>query len=457
MLKRACLLGGVLVSALLSIRAQDIKLSITEEIQRPTLAIPNLRGAGESQSQMSLVNTILWDDLAGSGMMKLAPRMSYPPAIPQQPQDLLTTESAAGETPPGQTVLGRRISDWSRPPVSADYLGFGYAAAQNGVLVLYGWMYDARRGLPAGVQVIGSRYVGALSEEGARKVAHEFAADIIRAFGGQPISGTHIYFTSDRTGHKEIWTMDADGRDQRQITRFNFIAGFPSISPDGSKIAFTGWRGAGVDRRVFVYSVDPVRDLGFRNQNSSASETPSFTPDGSHIVYSAKVDRTQRIFLANLDGSDPRPVTTSELDDAEPEVNPRTGRQIVFSSGRSGPQQVYVCNIDGSDVQRLTDGTGEASNPSWSPDGQFIAFAWTRNHGAGRYNIFIMELATQKLLPLTDDDNCNENPSWDPGGAHIVFSSKRSGAYQIWTMLANGTGLQQLTTAGNNTTPVWGR
>jgi TolB protein len=451
MLQRAYVRIGLLIPALFLIRAQDMKLSITGGTV-PTVAIPDLRGAGESQKYAELVNTILWDDISTSGLVKTVPKIMYPHAIPQQPADLLPSGA-----PFRADNAGRRLSDWSGPPVSANYLVFGYAASQNGLFVLYGWLCDTSRGSAASAQVIGSRYIGSLTEEGARKAAHEFAADIIAAFGGKAIYGTHIYFTSDRTGHKEIWAMDADGANQRQITRLNFIAQYPSISPDGSKVAFTGWPGPGMTPRIFVYSSDPVRDLHFRNRESSSNAAPSFTPDGRHIVYASAVGNAHRVFMANLDGSDARQVTTSEFDDAEPKVSPKTGQQVVFSSGRSGPQQIYMSNLDGADIQKLTDGTGEASNPSWHPNGQLIAFAWTRGFSAGKFNIFWMDAASREYVQLTHSEGKNENPSWDPGGTHLVFGSNRGGSYQIWSMLADGSNLRQLTTKGNNTNPVWGR
>ena len=86
------------------------------------------------------------------------------------------------------------MQDWSSPPAQANYLAFGYTAAQNGVLVLQGWLYDLSKDTPANAQLIGKRYLGTVDEAGARKVAHEFAADIITLFGGQSLFGTHIYF-----------------------------------------------------------------------------------------------------------------------------------------------------------------------------------------------------------------------------------------------------------------------
>jgi TolB protein len=114
-------------------------------------------------------------------------------------------------------------------------------------------------------------------------------------------------------------------------------------------------------------------------------------------------------------------------------------------------------NIDGTDVSRLTTGEGDAVNPAWSQDGQHIAFAWTRGFEPGNFNIFIMEVASRDVVQLTHGAGRNENPSWAPDGVHLVFSSTRGGRTQIYTMLADGSGVQQLTTQGNNEKPVWSK
>jgi TolB protein len=290
-------------------------------------------------------------------------------------------------------------------------------------------------------------------------VAHEFAADIIAAGGGQSLYNTHIYFSSNRTGHKEIWVMDPDGQNQRQITRFNNITTFPSVSPDGTKTAFTSW--AKGQPALFIFSVDPVRDLRYYNQSASVNQSPSFTPDGKQIVYasSAGTGRCCRIFIANLDGTGYRPISSSSAIEVEPKVNPKTGNDIVFTSGRSGPQQIYRMNMDGADVERLTPGNGEASNPAWHPSGQKIAFAWTQGYATGAFNIFVMDTVSKQYIQLTHGEGKNENPGWspDPGGTHLVFASTRTGRSQIYTMPADGNRVKALTSAGENTTPVWGK
>ncbi len=114
-------------------------------------------------------------------------------------------------------------------------------------------------------------------------------------------------------------------------------------------------------------------------------------------------------------------------------------------------------NIDGGDLEMLTTGEGDVSNPSWNPNGQTIAFAWTRGYEIGGFNIFIMDIASRQPIQLTKASGRNENPSWAPDGLHLVFTSKRGKATQIYTMLADGSNVQQLTTQGNNIQPVWAK
>jgi TolB protein len=464
-MKRLVWITGAAAATLAVLMAQsDFHGVILGNGSLPALAVPDFRGDGQAQSFMEVFNKTLWTDLAGSGLFKMVAKGSYPLAIPQQLTDFKMAPPAGstpvrrGQAPP--TGGGLWMSDWSSPPAQANYVTVGYSAVQNSLFVLRGWLVDLSIPDPANAGALAKTYIESLDEAGARKAAHEFASDILERFGAKSLFGTHIYFVH-RTGSlkapvAEIWSMDPDGKNQKPITRYNAVSDFPAASPDGSKVAFTSWvRG---NPGIFVFSVDPVRDLRFYNQRGAAvTASPSFTPDGKQIVFESSVSGCCGIFIANVDGSGVHPITTGRVIDAEPKVNPKTGSEIAFSSGRSGPEQIYRMNIDGTDVERLTDGTGEASNPSWHPDGQFLAYAWTRGYMAGAFNIFVMNVARRDYLQLTHSEGKNENPSWAPDGKHIVFMSDRTGRPQIWSMLADGSQQQQLTSEGSNLHPVWSK
>jgi TolB protein len=96
---------------------------------------------------------------------------------------------------------------------------------------------------------------------------------------------------------------------------------------------------------------------------------------------------------------------------------------------------------DGANVQRMTDG-GYAISPSWSPNGQFLAFSWNRKYGPGApggQDIYVMDIASLKWTQLTHDAGSNDFPSWSPDGRHHRFPARPSANTEIWTMLADGT------------------
>ena len=454
-----------LIGILLALTAQqsDIIVKLTQG-DRPAIAVPDMRGAGAAQPLMNTFNRTLFSDLESSGLFRMVPKSMHPLQAPQRPEDFRQPVTQlqdqrtrkGGVTPPALPSSGGLwLTDWASPPASANYLTAGYTAIQNDQLVLFGWLFNVTQASVANAQVLQKRYFGSVDEAGAMRVAREFAADIIAQFGGKSLLGSKIYFVSDRTGRQEIWSMDPDGANQQQISKYRSISIMPAVSPDGTKIAFTSF--AKGNPAIFIYSVETGRFLPFYNQVASMNATPDFTPDGSRIVYASTASGFAQIYSANLDGSNLQRISTSRAIEVEPKVNPKNGNEIVFVSGRSGPQQIYKMNLDGANVERLTPGEGEASNPAWHPGGEILAYSWTRGYATGNFNIFVMDVATRRYDQLTHGAGRNENPTWAPDGRHLAFMSTRSGSQQIWSMLADGTQLRQLTTQGKNKTPVWGK
>jgi TolB protein len=105
-------------------------------------------------------------------------------------------------------------------------------------------------------------------------------------------------------------------------------------------------------------------------------------------------------------------------------------------------------------VRRLTTEGGEAVSPSWSPDGDKLAFAW-RKALTGNFDVFLIDIATGKYIQLTRDSGNNEQPVWSPDSRHIAFESTRNGGRQVFIMLANGTRQKAVTSVGRNSAPSW--
>src|SRR3954451_12421627 len=152
-----------------------------------SIAIPDFRGASDAQRFMGTFNQTLWTEVEQSGLFRMVPKTSYPLAVPQQPTDfkppVAPPPARRGASPPAEQPKGLWLTDWSGPPVNATYLAFGYTAIKDNQLVLFGWFYNVTQNDTSNAQVIGKLYFGPIDDKGARKVAQEFAADILKSFG----------------------------------------------------------------------------------------------------------------------------------------------------------------------------------------------------------------------------------------------------------------------------------
>jgi TolB protein len=407
-------------------------------VEKVRLAVPEFKPTSADPTSGALLKVFddtLWNDLSQAGIFEVVSKSFYPLQVPGSPEEV-------------------KLDAWSNPPTNASMLAFGNLNASTGDVMVQGWLYDVKN--TQSPQVLGKQYREKATEENARVIAHRFANEIIFRLGGgiQGIFESKIVFVSNRGGHKEIWAMDYDGANQRQLTHLGSIALSPRISPDGSRVAFSAITGGGWN--IGMYSLDLGRNVAFP-RFSGTNLSPAWSPDGKQIAFSSSRTGDPEIFVSDSDGTHLRRVTAYTGPDVSPVWNPKTGSQIAWVSGRSGLPQIYMMAADGTNPQRMTD-QGYAVSPSWSPNGQFLAFAWIRHYGPGMpgaQDIYVMDTASKQIVQLTHEAGRNDFPSWSPDGRHIVFQSNRRGGDQIWTMLADGTQQHQLTTAGQNTQPNW--
>jgi TolB protein len=379
----------------------------------------------------------LYDDLGNAGIFDLVSKSMAPQAAPGSPQEI-------------------SLAQWSAAPANAAMVAFGALSATNGRLVVYGWLDDTRN--TVNPQVLGKQYNEEASQDMARTVAHRFADEIILRLGGgiNGIAETKIYFVSSRSGTKEIWEMDYDGQNQHAVTHLGTISLSPRISPDNSRIAFASLGHNGWDIRT--YSLELGRLVSFPAGTAGGSnQSPAWSGDGTKIAFSSSRSGDSEIWVADASGGNLRSVTSIRGPNIAPTWNPRTNAQIAWASGRTGEPQIYTMDQDGANMQRLTD-SGYAVSPSWSPNGQFLTFAWDRKYGPGApggRDIYVMDIASKRWLQLTHDAGINDYPSWAPDNRHIVFERAVGGRSQIWSMLSDGTGQHQLTETGSNFMPNW--
>ena len=126
--------------------------------------------------------------------------------------------------------------------------------------------------------------------------------------------------------------------------------------------------------------------------------------------------------------------------------------KIAFTSVIDENSDIYVMNSDGGNQVRLTIDPARDYDPSWSPDGERIAFVSNRERGLEQ--IYVMDSDGGNSMRLTNDST-HQEPAWSPNGVKIAYVRNRGGR-QIWIMDADGGGNQtQLTEMGKNRHPAW--
>ena len=109
-------------------------------------------------------------------------------------------------------------------------------------------------------------------------------------------------------------------------------------------------------------------------------------------------------------------LTDTSAIDTSPSYSP-DGSRIVFESDRGGSQQIYVMGAHGGDAKRISFGGGRYSTPVWSPKGDYIAF--TKQNG-GNFAIGVMKPDGSGERILTEGFH-NEGPTWAPNGLFLMF------------------------------------
>lgn len=175
-------------------------------------------------------------------------------------------------------------------------------------------------------------------------------------------------FRPEGSAKQEIFLMNADGSNQRQLSTNHpeYIGpSFIDWSPDGTKIIFAS-DSNGYD--LFTTTIDG-NDVSQLTHDSNNDRSPSWSPDGQKIVFIS----SSNVYTMNSDGTD-RKQLTSEGHNDSPVYSPDE-KLIAFLSAKEGyDYYVYIMNADGTGQRLLSNIKASWNSLAWSPDGKWLAF-----------------------------------------------------------------------------------
>lgn len=248
----------------------------------------------------------------------------------------------------------------------------------------------------------------------------------------------------------DIWVIGLGGSPAIRLTHTDARDSSPAWSPDGRMIAFDRAR-RGHHDHIFIMAANGTSVTRVTRQVLSERD-PAWSPNGRRLVFSKGGGPDRELCTVRLDGSNLRRVTTNDADDSQPDWSP-DGAWIAYQSAHS----LSLIRPSGSKEHDIALARSGDTEPTWSPDSSHIAFTSVDNAGSG-------EEGGSLAIAVIDRDGSNETllaetrhaelaPSWSPEGDRIAFVRD----LDLYTMNADGSGVARRTATPlrNEILPAW--
>lgn len=298
-----------------------------------------------------------------------------------------------------------------------------------------------------------------------RHIGHEMANGVYKQMiGKDSIFTSKIIFISDRNSRgrktvKEVYMMDFDGKNVQQLTNHGGIAISPSMSYDGKYLVYSVI-GNDKKRNVNLYLMNmKTREAEIISQKDGINSGAVFLANGRSIALTLTNSGNAEIYEMDLESKNLRKITSHFSSDVDPSIT-ADGTLMAFLSDRPGKAMIYTLDPRGTEqnVKRISFVGQFNATPRFSPDGKEIVFSsWLDNS----FDLFRISAQGEGLSRLTKDFGSNEDPTYSNDGEFIAFTSQRvlsrtKADQNIYIMDRDGGILGAITAGfGNCISPRW--
>jgi TolB protein len=185
------------------------------------------------------------------------------------------------------------------------------------------------------------------------------------------------------------------------------------------------------------------------------------SPKGEAIVHVSSRDRVAELYATKLDGKSPQRITNTDRDEWGARFSP-DGKQIAFISDREGAQRIWLMDFPNGEARRLTQRSPASSRITedklaWAPSGKKIAYVLTIPDVPSSVVIFDLENGKETFLRSPTGTGQVSDPWWSPDGRYLAVTVGSEQNQQIWIARENGSAWVKLTnSSGGNWNPIWG-
>lgn len=299
-----------------------------------------------------------------------------------------------------------------------------------------------------------------------RHTGHKIGNEVYKKIVGKDsIFTSKIIFVSDRNTKgkktvKEVYMMDFDGKNVSQITSHGGIVLSPAMSPDGRSLVYSLISSNDRKRTNYLYMMDmKTREASIISQKEGINSGAVFLGGGKSIALTLTASGNAEIYEMDLGSKETRKITSHFSSDVDPSIT-SDGTLMTFLSDRPGKAMIYTLDPRGTEknVKRISFVGQFNATPRFSPDGKEIVFSsWLDNS----FDLFRISADGQGLSRLTKDFGSNEDPTYSNDGEFIAFTSQRvisrtRADQNIYIMDRDGGILGAITSGfGNCISPRW--